>query len=255
MLSTVDLPSGRKIRFPSFDPYWARYLWGGESYERDVELILRHLDAIPDKLLIDCGANIGYWTVRGSETEFGFRKILAVEANPHLIPLLSENLRLNHIAGEIIHAAIAEEEGRIVLLGGTDQHAVASVGGSGIPVPTVSLAGLIGRYRTLERTVVVKLDVEGSEISALRGAPKGGDFDLYYIAEDWPCSGMPVVQFLLELDHAVIGVGSDGRAEQIRSVEEAIGFNRRTTNVYGPSNFLACDAARAGKLLALFHGG
>ena len=251
-LSRVELPGGGRIRFATFDPYWARYLWGGEPYEPDVELILRRLGAIPGKLLVDCGANIGYWTVRASEPEFGVERAVAVEANPRLIPLLTDNVRSNRIPCEIVHAAIAEEEGRTVLLGHTEHHAVASVGSSGIPVPTVSLAGLIARHRRGGQPVVVKLDVEGSEIAAMRGAPAAGDVDVVYVVEDWPRSGMTVVAYLLEAGFAVVGVDPQARAERISSVEEAIAFNRRTTRVYQPSNFIACRADGLERVLGLF---
>jgi len=132
---------------------------------------------------------------------------------------------------------------------------VASVGASGVPVPTVSLADVICRHSAERRTIVVKLDVEGSEVAALRGAPRGDALDIIYIVEDWPRSGMPVTRFLVEQGYGVLGVAPDGRAEQLRSVERAIEFNRRSTKAYGPSNVVACDRERLSSLLALFGNG
>src|SRR5947209_9459624 len=80
--STVTLPSGKRICFPTLDSFWAPYLWGRRTYEPDVEAIFRRLAVITDKLLIDCGANIGFWTVRLSDPEFGFTRFVAVEPNP-----------------------------------------------------------------------------------------------------------------------------------------------------------------------------
>ena len=255
MCSSVELPSGRRIRFPTFDPYWARYLWAGAAYEPDVELILRRLGAIGGKLFVDCGANIGYWTVRASEPEFGCAEFVAIEANPRLVPILRENMQLNAIPCEVIAAAVAEKSGESVLLGGTEHHAVASVGASGVPVPTVSLADVISRHSAARRGVVVKLDVEGSEVAALRGAPRGEEIDIIYIVEDWPRSGMPVTHFLVEEGYGVLGVAPDGRAEQLRSVEQAIEFNRRSTKAYGPSNLVACDREKLSSLIGLFGVG
>lgn len=252
MLSKVELPSGRKIRFPTFDPYWARHLWGGAAYEPDLELILQRLGTIGDKLFVDCGANIGYWTIRASEPEFGCADFVVIEANPRLIPILCENLQMNSIRCEVIAAAVHETGGETVLLGGAEHHAVATVGTSGVPVPTVSLADVISRNLVRARTIVVKLDVEGSEIAALRGAPCDNAADIIYIVEDWPRSGMSVTRFLREAGYAVLGVAADGSAEQLHSVEQAIQFNCRTTKVYGPSNLVACRPERLTALLELF---
>ena len=50
-VSTVPMSPVRTINFPTFDPYWSRYLWAGKPYEPDVEMILRKLGAVPGKLL------------------------------------------------------------------------------------------------------------------------------------------------------------------------------------------------------------
>jgi FkbM family methyltransferase len=242
--STIKLPKGQHITFPTFDSYWARYLWAGVRYEPDVEAIMRNLGKIPDKLLIDCGANIGYWSVRAVEPEFGFSEVVAVEANPRLIPVLRQNVARIPIRGEVIAAAIAESSGGSVLLDVSPHHALVSVAESGRPVPTISLGDIVSDRSRAERTIVVKLDVEGSEIAALRGAPSADQARIIYVVEDWPRSGMTVTEFLLSAGYQVVGVSPDGKAEILGSVTDAIEFNERTRKVYGPSNVVACRSGR-----------
>lgn len=231
-ISTVTLPSGEKVSFSSIDPYWARYLWAGLPYEPDVEMILSRLGRLDDKLLVDCGANIGYWTARSKA--FGYGRVIAVEANPALLPLLSKNIDQNDISREIIHAAIHEKSGQTVYLEQTEDHGAAHVGTSGVPVLTTTLADVLKKTR--ERHIVIKLDIEGSEVPAMKGAPAR---DLIYVYEDWPRSGMPVTKYVLERGMRVIGMAPEGKIQDIGSVEAAMAFNSATRTVYGPSNLVA----------------
>src|SRR5438067_252542 len=122
-ISSVTLPTGKRMCFPTLDSYWGAYLWGRRTYEPDVEAIFRRLAVIPNKLLVDCGANIGFWTVRLSAPEYGFSRFIAVEPNPHLIPILAENVAVNHIDCEVVAAAATEEAGRQTHLAVDKDHA------------------------------------------------------------------------------------------------------------------------------------
>jgi FkbM family methyltransferase len=248
------LGGGKRIKFRSFDAYWAGYLWAGKPYEPDVEAILSKLSPIPDKLFVDCGANIAYWTVRVSDPSYGFSEFIAIEANPALIPLIQENIRLNGINCELINKAIGEHAGKTVCLGGTHHHASAAVGESGIAVETVNLSTILEAYRTEGRTIVVKLDVEGCEVAAIKGAAGVEGGDIIYIAEDWPKSGMLCTSFLLDHGYAVIAVSPEGAANELHSVQDAIEFNAATTARYQPSNVIGCRKDHAEALLRFLNG-
>lgn len=215
-IATVRLPAGQSISFPAWDPYWARHLYTGVPYEPDVESIFRRF--APGRILVDCGANIGYWSVRARE--LGFRDNIAIEANPSLIPFLERN-----VPGKFLHAAVHRTSGESLMIEG--EGAAASLGTSGKPVRSIALRAL-----GLAGSVVVKLDVEGAEIAAIEGA---GDLDAIYVYEDWPRSGMPVTRYLLRQGYAVFGHDMS----RIAAHEDAFAFNGRTTSVYGPSNFIA----------------
>jgi FkbM family methyltransferase len=215
-LATVVLPSGESITFPAWDAYWCRYLYAGVPYEPDVETILRRF--APGRVLVDCGANIGYWSARAER--LGFAGAVAVEANPEHIPLLERNF-----AGPVHHAAVHSRSGEQLYLGG---HGVAgALAESGAPVRSLALRDL-----GLPQPAVVKLDVEGAEIAAIKGA-KG--VDAVFVYEDWPRSGMLVTEYLLGNGYGVFGFDQT----EIATHRQAFDFNRRTTARYGPSNFYA----------------
>lgn len=241
---TARLPGQRKIIFPAFDYYWGTFLWTGRTYEPDVEATFERLRAIPNKVLVDCGANIGYWTVRLSDPSHGYRKFYAIEANQFVFRYLEKNVAANGINCEAIRAAIAERAGETVFLGGSELHAVGAVGSKGVPVPTINLSTVL-RDEPPGAVAVVKLDVEGSEIQAIRGAAGLEDVNLIYVYEDWPAGGMQVTAFLLEQGYDVVGIDLNGTVSRLRSVEEAIAFNHAMAAGNHPSNLIGCrDVAR-----------
>lgn len=242
----VRLGATRRIEFRAFDYYWAGCLWTGKTYEEDVERTFARLASIPNKLFVDGGAKIGYWTVKLSEPLHDYARFIAVEANPAVHLYLQRNMTLDGIGGVALNAAIAERDGQIVHLSGAADHASASVGNEGIAVETVSVAGLLRRHGEdlpSGMVAVVKLDVEGSEIAAIDGAQGDHGFDLLFVFEDWPRSGMTVVAHLLAKGYDIAGIAEDGTAQRIANVADAQAFNRRNTRVYGPSNLIACRNA------------
>lgn len=194
--ATATLPSGESLSFPAYDHYWCRYLYAGRVYEPDVERIFRRLGK--GRVLIDCGANIGYWSVR--HREFGFTQSIAIEANPRLIPFLERNY-----AGPVHHAAVHSRSGETLLLGGDG--AVGRVGPAGVPVQTLALADL-----GIDGAALVKLDVEGSEIRAIEGL---GEMRAILVYEDFPRQGMKVTRHLLDRGWKIF----NDRMEAIESVE------------------------------------
>jgi FkbM family methyltransferase len=252
-ISTVTLPSGERICFPSLDPYWAPYLWGRRVFEPDVEAIFHHLSRVPDKILVDCGANIGFWTVRMSNRRFGFARFIAVEPNPRLIPLLERNVALNGIDCTIAAEAIAEVAGLTVYLSGTEQHAAATLSDQGLPVRSTTLDVLLSPTYVDGSPIVVKLDVEGSEIAAMRGAGELAGADILFIYEDWPGSGFAVTQYLLTNGYSIFGIWPERSAEHIGSPGDAMQFNHATHPRYGPSNLLAGSPRAFARLAPLLE--
>jgi FkbM family methyltransferase len=196
-VATVTLPTGQRMTFPAYDPYWCKHLYAGKPYEADVERIFRKLGS--GRVLVDCGANIGYWSVR--HRDFGFTSAIAIEPNPKLLRFL----RMNY-AGPIIDKAVDSVSGRTVHFAG--EGAVGRVSQSGLPVQTIAL-------RDIETggPALVKLDIEGKEIAAIEGL---GDLDCILVYEDFPRQVMRVTRYLLEQGWRLF----TDRMEPITSVEQ-----------------------------------
>jgi len=237
MQAIVRLGNG-VITFPAFDGYWCRYLWAGAAFEQDVAQTFAKLGK--DAVLIDCGANIGYWSVRAAE--FGFREVVAVEANASLIPMLRKNFELNAIPGEVLHAAIYSKAGEHLFLDRTAAHVQGSLGKKGMPVISTTITEIVAS-RAVNRQFVAKLDVEGAEVAAIDGA--SGVDRITFVYEDFPRHGMRVTEELLRRGYAVFGVAPSGECRRIGSVEEAIRFNADFTIPRIPSNLVACRPDRA----------
>jgi FkbM family methyltransferase len=238
--ATADV-GGHRITFPAFDQFWCRYLWAGVPYERDVEQIFRKLGK--GRALIDCGANIGFWSIRAHD--FGFTQVVAVEANRELIPLLSHNLEANGIKGRALHAAIYSSSGENLLLGKTDAHAQGSIGSAGMPVTSITIADIAKDFPAGQE-IVAKLDVEGAEVAAMEGAK--GVNNVIFIYEDFPKHGMRVTEHVLGQGLAVFGVAPSGETQRITSLDQAFAFNAATATWKGPSNLVACRPEQAPKV-------
>jgi FkbM family methyltransferase len=123
----------------------------------------------------DVGANIGYFTivlVRRSE------HVLAVEANPALVPRLRRNVALNEAAVEVVEAAVAGAEGEL-LFEISSETGMSRIAGSGgitdapivdtVRVEATTLDRLLDEHG---RPDFAKLDIEGAELAALEAAPR-----------------------------------------------------------------------------------
>jgi FkbM family methyltransferase len=199
-VATVSLPGGQRISFPAYDPYWCRYLYAGKPYEPDVERIFHALGK--GRTFIDCGANIGYWSVR--HKEFGFTDAIAIEANPRLIPFLKKNY-----TGTVHHRAVSARSGESVVFSGDGAIGhISRNGEAGIAVPTLALRDL-----DPDGPALVKLDIEGAEIAAIEGL---GDLDCILVYEDFPRQGMKVTRHLLDNDWRIF----DDRMNPVTSADQ-----------------------------------
>jgi FkbM family methyltransferase len=123
-------------------------------------------------IAIDGGANVGLHTIVMKLA--GFKKIIAVEADPQHLLNLRRNLRINKIKSvKILNVAISNRFGKAVfirLLGNlTGSHIEGSkeiVYGAvnKIYVPKISLKSLLNPGKN----IFVKLDIEGQEFNALQ---------------------------------------------------------------------------------------
>jgi Met-10+ like-protein len=84
-----------------------------DHYEPDVCAFLRDF-VKPGFTFIDCGANVGHFSIMAAGLVGGSGVIVAIEANPHTYQLLARNLNKNNV-GTSIHCASQRKTGEVEL--------------------------------------------------------------------------------------------------------------------------------------------
>ena len=174
--------------YPYGDAYWGVMLYNKRSYAPDVEPYLK-LFADIDYAFIDCGANYGYMSVLVSSAEYGAKPSIAIEADPDNYDMTVVNSKLNGKRFDYCHNAVFSESGKKVTLYGTKHEACSileDVGGTSRgKVETLALDDLGNWLRKKGKSkTILKLDIEGVEIDALKGASEILQHDCLVIYEE-----------------------------------------------------------------------
>jgi FkbM family methyltransferase len=182
----VKLNSDATFAFPYGDGYWSKLLNRTFSYEDELDLLFRAAADV-DYTLLDCGANYGYWSVLVSSKPYGAHKAIAIEPSSVNFAKLANNARINGNRFEAMKCAIGSARGT-ARLSGTKHEALsivasAATGGEGvevIPLDSLLDEGMVepgGKY-------LIKLDVEGVEIEAIKGSKKLLEGDAMILCEE-----------------------------------------------------------------------
>jgi FkbM family methyltransferase len=247
------MAGGGRLRIRLADGYWTRLLIPDYIYEPETWSALARALSVPGVFFLDCGANIGYWSVAcGQFVPPGH--IVAVEACPPNFEQLAENARLNAGRFTAVWNALWNKDGEdAVIVSHELRHAGSSivdrrekVGKSGYVqhvVKTVTLDTLCSRYAIPPRAkLVVKLDVEGAEIETLCGGRRTfSEHDALLIYEDHgqdpDCRTSKFV--LQELGFAVFHCGKHGSVRRMETLDD---IRDLKTNVHVGYNFAACSS-------------
>ena len=169
----VRLNADATFAFPYGDGYWSKLLNRSFAYENELELLFRD-SADVDYTLLDCGANYGYWSVLVSSKPFGSHKAIAIEPSGQNFPKLANNVKINGGRFEAMKCAIGATRGTARLSG--TKHEAFSIAGDqtdGEEVPVIALDNLIDDGKvTAGGKFLIKLDVEGVEIEAMKGGTR-----------------------------------------------------------------------------------
>jgi len=120
----------------------------------------------------DIGANIGLYSCLIGQTG---AKIIPFEPQPENAKRCDENLKMNDLEPNTREIALSEEDRKVTLeiedrglMSGAGRSQISSNGAEGITVETRRVDKLV-RNNDIDQPSVVKIDVEGAEMSVIRG--------------------------------------------------------------------------------------
>ncbi len=177
--TVVDVEPGVRLALDPLDFVDQAILMSGAWEDDSWDAIDAYLDE--GDTFIDVGAHIGYYTIKAARAVGPAGTVMAVEPNPVILERLRRNLDLNDLAARVIVQPVAAFDRRDVLTlfvspqsntGRTSlSETVAAQDGTpqAVEVDAVPLDALV-EEAGLTRLDVVKIDIEGAELTALRGA-------------------------------------------------------------------------------------
>jgi len=249
----IKLNPDATFEFPYGDGYWSKLLNRSYNYEDELELLFRD-SAEVDYTLIDCGANFGYWSVLVSSAPFGSHKAIAIEPSSQNFAKLRNNAAINDNRFELMKCAIGAARGTARLSG--TKHEAFSIAGAasdgGEDVPVIALDNLLddgkispnGKY-------LVKLDVEGVEIEAIKGGARLLQGDSVLLCEEHGNDpNHTVSRYILEQTPLKLIV-YDPRSRRLETVTELSILDRIKVssnigyNVFGTASAFWQDRVRA----------
>ena len=142
---------------------------------------IKHLGFEP-KVIFDCGAFVGWWAIRVSEI-FPNASFLLVEPNHDIIARTKTNIEKIPSKTILLNVAVGEKSGLkylnvwentkhmnrdVALAGSSILSHVSGTAARQIPIETQTLDVISSKYKLIPD--LVKLDLQGSELAALKGA-------------------------------------------------------------------------------------
>ncbi|HEY0975251.1 MAG TPA: FkbM family methyltransferase [Solimonas sp.] len=141
----------------------------GTYDDEQVQMILQTLQ--PGDVFYDIGAHVGYYSLAASRRVGPDGRVVAFEPLPLNLRMLRGHVAANRIANiDVIAAGVSDSRGEACFdLGkGTGRGRLGS-GAGRLTVPLVTIDELVAQGR-VRPPHFIKMDIEGAELSALRGA-------------------------------------------------------------------------------------
>lgn len=240
----------RLIEVALDDYYWMPSILLGHENEPEIQAVLSKVLS-PDAFFIDAGANIGWWSLFASTMIADPARIVAIEPAANTFGDLNMNAWRNGMCFSCVRAAVWDRSGETLpLLFAESTRQSAHIVWQGtlwnLPagqeeiVQSVCIDEIIdANYEHVRRasSLVLKLDVEGSELHALDGARKHlSDFDLIIYEDHGMDAGAQVTAEILSRGVAVFSADRHGLLSPVESVAVAQSIKRNPGAGY---NFFA----------------
>jgi FkbM family methyltransferase len=130
----------------------------------------------PGMVVVDLGANVGFYTLLAAARVGAEGQVLAFEPAPENVALLARSLEANGFEQvTLVAKACAEENGRARLFLSRTAKGLHTIGAAGagwdaIEVETLRLDDFLGD--SAAEVDLLKIDIEGAELRALAGMPQ-----------------------------------------------------------------------------------
>jgi FkbM family methyltransferase len=208
------------------DGYWLRAILIDRGYELDIDHLLRRTLMSRD-VFLDCGANLGLWSIAAARVIRDPDRVTAVEASSRTLPRLLANCEANGKSFTVLHHAVSDVTGEEVLFfASAKDHASATLVERLRPndaqpeiITTVSLLDLVRERMPTDAgdaLLFLKLDIEGMERQALASVDPEQHGKLVILYEEHGSDTTHLTAFLLKRGFRVGFIGCDGSLERIR---------------------------------------
>ena len=164
----VNVPGVGRFEIRAFtDDLWHILPWRESHIFRTLRAILK-----PGETFVDAGANIGVYSVLASRIVGPEGRVVSFEMIPETTQILRRHIALNNCLNiEVIEGALAEEPGKSLEAwipeGKYGQASIERTAGTiRLAVKTLTLAE---ELHDIETVHVMKMDIEGAELGALKG--------------------------------------------------------------------------------------
>ncbi|WP_406696103.1 FkbM family methyltransferase [Singulisphaera sp. Ch08] len=206
-----------------------------DGYFEPYETTLIESEVKAGDVVLDIGANIGYYTLIFARLVGDHGRVYAFEPDPTNFRLLKKNVRANGYHNVIfVNKAVAEVSGPLSLYLCPDNKGDHRIFASeddrdAIPIQATTLDEYFAEYQG--KIDFIKMDIQGSEGRAVRGMQKllRRHHDVKIITEFWPAgllrSGIEAREYLADLDRQGFGlfrIDEDGETTESTTMEELL---------------------------------
>ncbi|WP_390553814.1 FkbM family methyltransferase [Singulisphaera acidiphila] len=217
-----------------------------DGYFEPYETTLIESQVKPGDVVLDIGANIGYYTLIFARLVGDKGRVYAFEPDPTNFRLLKKNVRANGYQNVIfVNKAVAETSGPLSLYLCPDNKGDHRIFASeddrdAIPIQATTLDEHFADYQG--KIDFIKMDIQGSEGRAVRGMQKvlRRHHDVKIITEFWPAglrrSGIEAKEYLADLERQGFGlfrIDEDEETTESTTTQELLSLYPDTREDFG----------------------